>query len=347
MFDDCSIEKLASNKKVCTSCEHNIIDCKNSDDNSLCSDNNASISDDNNDSSSNNTKNNEVIQFEAGDHITLQCNAAGIPYDHHAIVLSISTRSDGEGTLCVADFTAGDTGNAIRGTSGSDIVNSGSFGSGSESDEDHGLRVLVVDSKEWKKVDYSSRQPVDPVHIIRRRVEFLLKYPHYIPTYSLVESNCECVAVWCMTGEWKTFQTQTILGNVNLGSRLALAGISIASLGSLTIPFGLVFTAGEVISGVWGDHAKRKWKEQTEKLNKEFDNSIKVEEKEGTKKSTSSSSSFVGNPFSDTRNLRDMVNAYQKADAILSMVDQAPSMKLDDNNNEKILGTDTDIRIIS
>ena len=42
-----------------------------------------------------------------------------------------------------------------------------------------------------------------------------------------------------------------------------------------------------------------------------------------------------------------MVNAYQKADAILSMVDQAPSMKLDDNNNEKILGTDTDIRIIS
>lgn len=342
MCDDCGIEKLASNKKVCTSCEH-----KNSDDNTLCSDNNASISDDNNDSSSNNTKNNEVIQFEAGDHITLQCNAAGIPYDHHAIVLSISTRSDGEGTLCVADFTAGDTGNAIRGTSGSDIVNSGSFGSGSESDEDHGLRVLVVDSKEWKKVDYSSRQPVDPVHIIRRRVEFLLKYPHYIPTYSLVESNCECVAVWCMTGEWKTFQTQNILGNVNLGSRLALAGISIASLGSLTIPFGLVFTAGEVISGVWGDHAKRKWKEQTEKLNKEFDNSIKVEEKEGTKKSTSSSSSFVGNPFSDTRNLRDMVNAYQKADAILSMVDQAPSMKLDDNNNEKILGTDTDIRIIS
>ena len=186
--------------------------------------------------------------------------------------------------------------------------------------------------------------------IIRRRVEFLLKYPHYIPTYSLVESNCECVAVWCMTGEWRTHQTESVLGNVSLGSRLALAGISIASLGSLTIPFGLVFTAGEVISGVWGDHAKRKWKEQTEKLNKEFNNSIKVEEKEGMKNNSSTSSassSFMGNPFSDTRNLRDMVNAYQKADAILSLVDKAPSMELDDNNKEKILGTDTDIRIIS
>ena len=216
-------------------------------------------------------------------------------------------------------------GNAIRGTTESGLaisgVSSGSFGSFSESDDDnHGLRVLCVDSKDWKKVEYSNSASVDPVHIIRRRVEFLLKYPHYIPTYSLVESNCECVAVWCMTGEWRTHQTENVLGNVNLGSRLALAGISIASLGSLTIPFGLVFTAGEVISGVWKDHAKRKWKDQTDKLNKEFNNSIKVEEKEGMN-NTSSTSSFMGNPFSDTRNLRDMVDAYQRADAILSMVD--------------------------
>ena len=88
--------------------------------------------------------------------ITLPCNAAGIPYDHHAIVLS--TRSDGEGTLCVADFTAGDAGNAIRGTTESGLassgVSSGSFGSFSESDDDnHGLRVLLVNSSDWKKVE--------------------------------------------------------------------------------------------------------------------------------------------------------------------------------------------------
>ena len=31
--------------------------------------------------------------FEAGDHITLSCNAAGIPYDHHAIVLSVGSHT--------------------------------------------------------------------------------------------------------------------------------------------------------------------------------------------------------------------------------------------------------------
>ena len=47
----------------------------------------------------------EVVAFEAGDHITLPCNAVlGIPYDHHAIVLSASRSREKEWTLCVADF---------------------------------------------------------------------------------------------------------------------------------------------------------------------------------------------------------------------------------------------------
>jgi len=109
MCDDCGIEESVSNNKVCISCEQKVSYCKSSvDDNSLCDEDN-----DTNDTSSNNndssSSTDEVAKFKAGDHITLQCNAAGvIPYDHHAIVLS--TRSDGEGTLCVADFTAGDAG---------------------------------------------------------------------------------------------------------------------------------------------------------------------------------------------------------------------------------------------
>ena len=97
--DEYAVEESVSNEEVCTSCEQKVSYCKSSDDNSLSN---------NTDSSSSSTDDNEVIKFKAGDHITLQCNAAGIPYDHHAIVLS--TRSDGEGTLCVADFTAGDAG---------------------------------------------------------------------------------------------------------------------------------------------------------------------------------------------------------------------------------------------
>ena len=109
MCDECGLEESASNEKVCTSCEQT--HCKSSvDDNSLCGDEDNDTNDtssNKNDSSDGNTKD-DVVKFKAGDHITLQCNAAGIPYNHHAIVLS--TRSDGEGTLCVADFTAGDAG---------------------------------------------------------------------------------------------------------------------------------------------------------------------------------------------------------------------------------------------
>lgn len=37
---------------------------------------------------------------------------------------------------------------------------------------------------------------------------------------------------------------------------------------------------------------------------------------------TQSSSRLIGDPFSDTRSLRSMVDAYQRADALLSMVDK-------------------------
>ena len=45
--------------------------------------------------------------FEAGDHVVLPCNAAGglIPYEHHAIVVSVGQEICGGWTLCVSDFT--------------------------------------------------------------------------------------------------------------------------------------------------------------------------------------------------------------------------------------------------
>jgi len=110
MCDDCGVEESVSNEIVFTSCEQT--HCKSSvDDNSLCGEEDNDTSSNDNDSSGDGNTKDEVVKFKAGDHITLSCNAAGIPYDHHAIVLS--TRSDGEGTLCVADFTAGDAGKSV------------------------------------------------------------------------------------------------------------------------------------------------------------------------------------------------------------------------------------------
>ena len=284
--------------------------------------------------------------FKPGDHVTLSCNAAGIPYQHHAIVLSVGQESNGESTLCVSDFTA-DGADGIVASSGTALTSFGTAAITNDSDgasdknaeggvskkqnntnNQHGLRVLTVSANEWQKVQYNDSAPTSPPNIVRQRVEYLLKHPHTIPSYSLVESNCECVAVWCKTGKWTTLQAEHWLGTTNFGSRVAIAGLSIASA---AVPgAGLLLAAGvatEIVTGLWGAHAKRKWEEQTTLLNDAFDKSRIVlgrrEGPESTSDTTTSanSASVLGNPFSDTRSLRGMVDAYQRADAILAMVD--------------------------
>ncbi len=57
-----------------------------------------------------------------------------------------------------------------------------------------GLRLLCVDTGGWIRIAYADDDPVDCAAVVRRRVGFLLRNLHIIPTYSLVECNCECVA---------------------------------------------------------------------------------------------------------------------------------------------------------
>ena len=292
----------------------------------------------------------EAVTFEAGDHITLPCNAVlGIPYDHHAIVLSASKSTGNEWTLCVADFDNFAGGSSRDGPSSSNSNSDDGEALVSIKDDmllqdnkiqkqEHGLRVLCINNaNKWHKIHYSESAPTDKVQIVRRRVEFLLKHPQYIPSYCLVQSNCECVAVWCKTGKWTTLQAEKWLGTTNFTSRIAIAGLSIASLSAVAIPFGGLILAGsvatEVISGIMGDRAKRTWEEQTKTLNEAFDNiNVARDEKKKKKGESNNASSLttaspspsrlIGNPFSDTRSLRSMVDAYQRADALLSMVDK-------------------------
>jgi hypothetical protein len=62
------------------------------------------------------------------------------------------------------------------------------------------LRLLCVDTGGWICIAYAADDPVDCTATVRRRVGFLLRNPHIIPTYLLIECNCECVAMWCKTG---------------------------------------------------------------------------------------------------------------------------------------------------
>lgn len=276
--------------------------------------------------------------FEAGDHVTLSCNAAGIPYEHHAIVLSVGQESNGEWNLCVSDFTA-DGADAHVASSGTAL---GSFGGGRVGDpttdgdgSKHGLRVLCVPASDWRKIEYNESAPTSPPEIVRCRVEFLLKHPQFIPSYSLVESNCECVAVWCKTGRWTTLQAEHWLGTTNFGSRLAIAGLTVAQLTStIAVPgVGLLLAAGlatEVASGLWSSHAKRTWEEQTRLLNDAFDTSrclaaevIHIDD-DDDETTTNKPLLCLGNPFTDARSLRDMTDAYQQADNLLAMADKFP-----------------------
>lgn len=245
---------------------------------------------------------NEDFSFLPGDHVCLPCNASGIPYDHHAIVLSARAPVDNgdndenEWLLCVADFTAdgADMSGASCGTISSGI---GIGGTNDSQDTKKGLRVLTVSAREWRKVHYkveanvgesSSTAPapvsdcgtsiISPPEVVRSRVEFLLQNPEYIPAYSLVESNCECVAVWCKTGRWTTLQAASVLEHTNRGSRVALVGLTglsqLAPLGVAVPGLGLAVAAGvltEVCTGLWSSHAQKQWREQTDRLNAAFE----------------------------------------------------------------------------
>ncbi len=65
-----------------------------------------------------------------------------------------------------------------------------------------GLRLLCVDTEGWIRIAYADDKPIGCAIVVRRWVGFLLRNPHIIPTYLLVECNCECVTAWCKTGRW-------------------------------------------------------------------------------------------------------------------------------------------------
>jgi hypothetical protein len=247
--------------------------------------------------------------FVAGDHVVLPCNAAGLfPYEHHAIVISVGMEIDGVWTMCVSDFTIdasrgddddGEGGVGGNGGMGSNITGSSS-GSGSGSARGMitsalsnvvrggdvgvgggggGLRLLCVDAAEWRRVDYDSHR-VDHPELVRRRVSFLLANPHIVPPYSIVDSNCECVAVWCKTGRWSTLQFSRWAGSANMASRAVVAGGVSAAYCSIIVPGGAFLLAAgmiaEVVTGVWGDRARRGWEDRTTFLNDEFDRSTRT-----------------------------------------------------------------------
>lgn len=229
-----------------------------------------------------------------GDHVWMWCDAiGGVRYQHHGILVKVEqrllkTRAAGcdDGTrgavLHVADFTP-------PGASTSALPNSVASGStaGGRLPHWHGVRVTAYrDASEWHRRarpgDDEEEGENDETAL--RRVRFLLRNPHLLPAYELLESNCEAVAAWCKTGE---FRTDQVAGLLDGGKRNALAAAGAAAdvapvLGPLV---ALPIAAGAGLS--WSAMAlkrgesERKWRERTRILNEEFEKCSEGRSREG------------------------------------------------------------------
>ena len=179
------------------------------------------------------------------------------------------------------------------------------------------IRTYRASTAHWHKVEYNAKfwkrhflarsgtcttAESCPPALVRARLDFLLQHPNYLPPYSAVHSNCECVAVWCKTGTWGTLQATSWLTATAAGqakSAATLAGVvstttvTVPSAGlwgwmgyttqvslAATQPYLLPAIAayGIVTVGVptlWLWHAKQKWKQWTMELNEAFwDNAV-------------------------------------------------------------------------
>ena len=171
--------------------------------------------------------------LEAGDHVYV-CLPG---FQHHAIVLDASTES-----LLIAEFT-----NAA-------LAENPYFHSGSSAAASTGVaggfRILrVFDPQEWHKVKYQAHPLLeqatwragtcsvatpDPVPWILHRVRFLRDCRHVLPAYHVLASNCESVAVWCMTGQYMSLQGEMAL-DVSKWTAPALASVLSPAVGVMAV----------------------------------------------------------------------------------------------------------------
>jgi hypothetical protein len=256
--------------------------------------------------------------FCMGDHVYQWCSFVGLPavYQHHGVVMDVLFE-EGEWVLQIADFSNWMPDSDDYGSSGSGIGNKMPLKNKSLRSNCPSTGGCIrtynatADDATWHKVEYQAsfwRQHMwrsgtctaaacDAPGMVRARVQFLQEHAELLPPYSVVQSNCECVAVWCKTGTWATLQATSWLSVTAAGqakSAAVLSGVvtttqvSVPSAGlwgwfgytthvslAATQPYLLPAIAayGVVTVGtpfLWLLHAKQKWKNLTIQLNDRF-----------------------------------------------------------------------------
>ena len=200
-------------------------------------------------------------RFKPGDHVWMKCQTvANYEYEHHGIVVKAS-----DNYLRVADFTAPDAGTFALPTS----ITSNSLPT-APSLSWHGVRVTTYENVgEWHKKEYEEAE-ADTRETVLLRVKFLVQNPHLVPAYEVLECNCETVAMWCKTGQFRTAQ---VSGLIEGGKRNSAVATGLAAAASTVLgPLPLIVSAGVWTALSSKQHGNEtSWKERTTILNSEFE----------------------------------------------------------------------------
>lgn len=202
--------------------------------------------------------------LKPGDHVYMWCTM----YQHHGIVLRTESTSDPP-YLLIAEFTnlalaqantwVVSTSAASGATVGSGATGAFRFVKETETTKWHKMKYQAnrLECVTWRPGTCSAAKPSNAQHILLR-VQFLHDCRHLLPEYHLLSSNCESVAIWCVTGKWETLQYhQTVKWSQG------------ASMGLLAVAPGI----GGLAAGFAFWHANQtrgQWKDTEQKLNDNF-----------------------------------------------------------------------------
>ena len=192
-------------------------------------------------------------------------------------VASYNSKSNNPNIPTTATATTGGTHNSFLSSTTATSTssnNSAQISSRSSSVLPGGFRLILEDPNhsKWCKVKYQaapwevafwkpgtcSPKKTKPVDQILARVHFLVQHGmDMVPNYHLLWSNCETVAVWCMTGEWQTRQVAGVLPAwlVGFGALVSLPAALVAS------------ASGIILNQVF----QQQWDRISQQLNQEFD----------------------------------------------------------------------------
>jgi hypothetical protein len=114
----------------------------------------------------------------------------------------------------------------------------------------------------------------DPPILVLARTRFLLDQGEdFLPPYHIVNSNSECIAVWCKTGRWSTLQASVFLHSTAIGNTKSTTAISLAVAATQPWLLGAVIPAGMAAIGtpwIMLKMANDKWNAATMRLTEEF-----------------------------------------------------------------------------